>query len=69
MKARIIDNKAVIFQKTSQFHWVGKSLPIVPKPPICFAPSLLNIKLSDLTYVPRVLVPVTIPAGIASKKP
>ena len=41
-KDSAMDRKAVMLQKSSQFHSSGKMLPMAPKPPRLLAPSLVK---------------------------
>lgn len=68
--ANIMDKKAVVFQKISQFQESGNNPPIAAKPPTpLYAPvSGLKIFFNCFKYPVRVLTPLLIPAGIDSTK-
>ena len=49
MNASMMERKAVILQKSYQFHSEGKRLPMVTKPPSDVAPSWVKTYLKSLT--------------------
>ena len=69
MKARMMERKAVIFQKRYQSHTGGKSEPMAPKPPNDLAPSAVKTYFMSSTYEASTCHPYLMPAGKLSKNP
>ena len=49
MKANTSESHAVRSQKVFQFHWASKMPPMVPNPPICWIPDLVNRNFREIT--------------------
>ncbi len=63
MKARATARKAAMFQNAIQSHESGKMLPMVPKPPTLFAPSLVKTSFIERAYDTSRSVPISMPRG------